>query len=69
MPDVRSLFGSSVVQLMVFLNSDVLAMSPHPYFFVVFYSRLWLSQSPRYSLKYFEISVPRHIRFAELRKK
>ena len=30
------------------------------------YSRLSLSQSPRDSLKYFEISVPRHIRFDEL---
>ena len=33
------------------------------------YSRLSLSQIPRDSLKYFEISVPRHVRFAELRKK
>ena len=33
------------------------------------YSRLSLSRSPRDSLKYFEISVLRHIRFAELRKK
>ena len=33
------------------------------------YSRLSLSRIPRYSLKYFDISVPRHIRFAELRKK
>ena len=33
------------------------------------YSRLSLSRSPRDSLKYVEISVPRHIRFAELRKK
>ena len=33
------------------------------------YSRLSLSRSPRDSLKYFEISVPRHIRFAELKKK
>ena len=33
------------------------------------YSRLSLSRSPRDFLKYFEISVPRHIRFAELRKK
>ena len=32
------------------------------------YSQLSLSQSPRDSLKYFEISVPRHIRFAELKK-
>ena len=32
------------------------------------YSRLSLSRSPRDSLEYFEISVPRHIRFAELRK-
>ena len=32
------------------------------------YSRLSLSQSPRDSLKHFKISVPRHIRFAELRK-
>ena len=33
------------------------------------YSRLSLSRIPRDSLKNFEISVPRHIRFAELRKK
>ena len=32
------------------------------------YSRLSLSRSLRDSLEYFEISVPRHIRFAELRK-
>ena len=34
----------------------------------IIYSRLSLSRSPRDSLEYFEISVPRHIRFAELRK-
>ena len=33
------------------------------------YSRLSLSRTPRDSLNYFEISVVRHIRFAELRKK
>ena len=33
------------------------------------YRRPSLSQSQMDSLKYFEISVPRHIRFAELRKK
>ena len=33
------------------------------------YSRLSLSRIPRDSMKCFEISVPRHIRFAELRKK
>ena len=33
------------------------------------YSRLSLSWSPWHSLKYFEISVPRYIKFAELRKK
>ena len=33
------------------------------------YSRLSLSRIPRDSLKYFEISIPRHIRFAELKKK
>ena len=32
------------------------------------YSRLSLSRSPRDCMKQFEISVPRHIRFAELRK-
>ena len=32
------------------------------------YSRLLLFRIPRDSLKYFEISVARHIRFAELRK-
>ena len=33
------------------------------------YSRFLLSQSPRVSLKHFEKSVPRYIKFAELRKK
>ena len=33
------------------------------------YRRLSLSRSPRDFLKYFEISVPRHIRFTELRNK
>ena len=33
------------------------------------YSRLSLSRIPRDSLKYFEISILRHIRFAELREK
>ena len=32
------------------------------------YSRLSLSRIPRDSLKHFEISVPRHIRVAEVRK-
>ena len=37
---------------------------------ILSYSRFsLLSRIPRDSLKYFEISVPRHIRFAELRKK
>ena len=33
------------------------------------YSRLSLSRTPRDSMKHFEISVVRHIRFTELRKK
>ena len=33
------------------------------------YSRLSLSRNRRDSMKYFEISLPRHIRFADLRKK
>ena len=33
-----------------------------------YYSRLSLSRIPRDSLKYYEISVSRHITFAELRK-
>ena len=33
------------------------------------YRRLSLSQSPKDSVKYFEISIPQHIRFAELREK
>ena len=32
------------------------------------YSRLSLSRNPRDSMKHFEISVLRHIRFVELRK-
>ena len=35
----------------------------------IIYSRLSLSRIPRNSLKYFEISVLRYIKFAELRKK
>ena len=35
---------------------------------IMIYSWLSLSRSPRNSLKYFEISDPRHIRFTELRK-
>ena len=35
----------------------------------ILYSRLSLSRIPRDSLKYFEISIVRHIRFAELRQK
>ena len=37
-------------------------------YLVIKYSRLSLSRNPRDSLKYFEISVPRQIRFADLRK-
>ena len=37
-------------------------------FLVSLYSRLSLSRIPRDSIKYCEISVPRHIRVAELRK-
>ena len=33
------------------------------------YSQLSLSRTPRDSMKHFEISVVRHIRFTELRKK
>ena len=32
------------------------------------YSRLSLSQIPRDSIKYFEISVPRHVRVERVRK-
>ena len=43
---------------------------PFPgYMYIHLYSRLSLSRIPRDSLKYFEISVVRHIRFAGLRKK
>ena len=49
------------------------AMTPSAEFLLyvgpTIYSRLSLSRIPRDSLKYFEISVPRHIRFEELRKK
>ena len=34
----------------------------------IYNSRILLSRFPRHSIKFFEISVPRHIRFAELRK-
>ena len=39
------------------------------YIMVEQYSRLSLSRIPRDSLKYFDISVHLHIRFAEFRKK
>ena len=38
-------------------------------YIVYLYSRLSLSRIQRDSLKFFEISVPRHITFEELRKK
>ena len=38
------------------------------YFICIIYSRLSLSQIPRDSLKYFETSVPRHIRVERVRK-
>ena len=38
------------------------------YMLTIKYSRLSLSRTPRDHMKYFEISVLRHIRFAELRK-
>ena len=47
----------------------LLKMSMTPCTLAYKYHRLSLSRRPRDSLKYFEISVPRHIRFAELRKK
>ena len=54
--------------------SDVAAhQSAEPVFlksrFLLQYSRLSLSRIPRDFLKYFEISVHRHIRFTEFRKK
>ena len=42
--------------------------SPKKYLFLLRYSRLPLSRIPRGSMEYFEIPIPRHIRFAELRK-
>ena len=45
------------------------AMTPSAEFlFIYIYSRLSLSQIPRDSLKYFEISVPRHIRVERVKK-
>ena len=44
--------------------SDVVAQ-----IYLVAYSQLLLSPIPRDTLKYFAVSVPQHIRFAELRKK
>ena len=40
---------------------------PTEFLYTLEYSRVLLSRSPRGSLKYFEITAPRHI-FAELRK-
>ena len=60
-----TLFAKLSVLVTCDLRVKVSASSP----FMSLYSRLTLSQIPRDSLKYFEISVPRHIRFAELRKK
>ena len=46
----------------------VSALKRLPILYYCTYSRLSLSRSPRNSLEYFEISVPRHTWFAELRK-
>ena len=51
------------------LNETTMMMRGHAVVIVIFnYSRLSLSRIPRDSLKYFEIFVPRHIRFAEFGK-
>ena len=50
------------------MKSDKHRHCPSIYSTVSIYSRLSLSRSARDSMEYFEISVPRHIRFAELRK-
>ena len=51
----------------IYLNRRVFVMMKYDWLYTI-YSRLSLSRIPRDSMKYFEISVPRHIRFAESRK-
>ena len=63
-----------VVKFSIYLNRCVFVMhsafdAPKEEEMINKYSRLSLSGSSRDSLKYLEISVPRHIRFAEMRKK
>ena len=55
--------------LPAFWKGSQLCFSTVLYTAFLLYSRLSLSRIPRDPLKYFEISVARHIRFAELRKK
>ena len=53
----------------IHISPWLLSQSQLKYGHVDVYSRLSLSRTPRDSMKHFEISVVRHIRFTELRKK
>ena len=59
-----------VRRFLVVLSSRVISSIGKEKRIVLFlvYSRLSLSRTPRDSIKHFEISVLRHIRFAEMRK-
>ena len=61
-PDEPAHSGSSLFAKVHVLVCRAERISKEPY------SRLSLSRFPRDSLKYCEISVPRHIKFAEVRK-
>ena len=70
---VLSCASSFVIGSCIRIKADVLranknGLSPSLPPLPIKYGRFSLSQIPRDSLKYFEISVLRHIRFAELRK-
>ena len=60
---------SLIFKLIVRLGYSIkMVMSPNGPLLVIRYNRLSLSRIPRDSLKHFEISVPRDVRAAEVRK-
>ena len=67
------IFSFLEVKFSIYLNRRVFVMHTKwlQYLCILLniYSRLSLSRIPRDSLKYFEITVHQHIRFAEFRKK
>ena len=60
---------SLIFKLIIRLGYSIkMVMSPNGPLLVIRYNRLSLSRIPRDSLKHFEISVPRDVRVAEVRK-